>query len=71
MVFRWHPQQFGDDRSGQRPRVVGDQLDPAPAPPFAFHGVEESFAERLDPPPQPLSTRRGVNSLLKIARSRA
>ena len=51
MVFRWYSQEFGDDGSRQGQRVAGDQVGPALAFPFAFHGIEQFFAERLDPPP--------------------
>jgi hypothetical protein len=51
MVLRGYSQQFGDDGSGQGQRVAGDQVCRALALPFAFHGIEEFFAERLDSPP--------------------
>jgi hypothetical protein len=46
MVFRRYSQEFGDDDSWQGQRIAGDQICPT----FAFHGIEEFFAERLDPP---------------------
>ena len=51
MVFRGYPQELGDDGSGQGQRVAGDQVCPALALAFAFHGIEEFFAKRLDPSP--------------------
>src|SRR5918994_5078902 len=59
MVFRRYTQQFGDHGRWQGQRVAGDQLGPALAVPFAFHGIEEFFAERLDPPPQPFDKAGG------------